>query len=116
MLVFLVYGWFVAGLFLENEWIESVTESYICLEACVFIFCMVPIIIKSVSKVRLAAHASAELMRVIDRVPKIKNLDGPAGSSITEVTLTDGIRFNGVTFKYPNAPEHAPKVLEGASF
>ena len=49
---------------------------------------------------------------LIDREPKIIN------SSVIskEITLSEGIKFEKVKFKYPTAPEAAPYVFTGSSF
>lgn len=51
-------------------------------------------------------------MRKIDRVPLIRDVPNDSRS----VTWTRGIMFEEVSFKYPNAVEHAPPILDKASF
>lgn len=52
------------------------------------------------------------VFEVIDRTPKIKDHE----KCISNVKIEKSIRFEGVTFKYPTAPEKIKNVLEGASF
>jgi ATP-binding cassette subfamily B (MDR/TAP) protein 1 len=49
---------------------------------------------------------------VIDRVPEIKDHTG----CVSSFNVSQGISFNGVTFRYPTAPENVKAVLEKISF
>jgi ABC-type multidrug transport system fused ATPase/permease subunit len=49
---------------------------------------------------------------VIDREPEI--IDRPDCKN--DYTLKEAIRFEGVTFKYPTAPDHVRNVLQNSSF
>lgn len=49
---------------------------------------------------------------VIDRVPEIRDHDKCSDS----FDITQNIRFENITFKYPTAPPNTKNVLEGANF
>jgi len=52
------------------------------------------------------------IFKVIDRVPAVRDRD----RNLREVSLSEQIRFDNVTFKYPTAPEKAPPVYRQANF
>lgn len=73
-------------------------------------------LIAALPNVQVIASAKIQgklIFDVIDRVPLIRNNDN---SQLQEMQLTNQIRFENVTFKYPTMlPEHRP-ILENASF
>ena len=60
-------------------------------------------------KAKVVGHT---IFDVIDRVPEIKDHD----KCVNDFNIREYIRFEGVTFKYPTAPDNAKKVLEQITF
>jgi ABC-type multidrug transport system fused ATPase/permease subunit len=59
-----------------------------------------------------ALAVGVRVFDVIDREPEI--IDRPDCKN--DYTLKEAIRFEGVTFKYPTAPDHVRNVLQNSSF
>ncbi|MEV4424491.1 ABC transporter ATP-binding protein [Streptomyces sp. NPDC049602] len=55
-----------------------------------------------------AATATERYFEVMDAAEEPETADGTVGGGVP-----DGVRFEGVSFRYPDAPEEAPPVLDG---
>lgn len=53
-----------------------------------------------------------EVITLIDRQPEIKSKP----DSVSDFHIGEGIRFEGLQFRYPTAAEHVSDVFQGASF
>ncbi|MFF2654114.1 ABC transporter ATP-binding protein [Streptomyces sp. NPDC058045] len=56
-----------------------------------------------------AASATRRYFEVLDERPELETAEEPADGGVPG----DGIRFEGVVFRYPDAPAGAPPVLDG---
>ena len=124
LLAFTLYAWALVGLFEENEWTtgwrngETVTvmETYICMQAFIFAFIFAPVVVTQAGYVAVAKRDAADLNRVIDREPLVRTPASKGALAVASISFNRGFRFEDVTFKYPNAPEHALEVFSNASF
>lgn len=79
LLVFLIYAWVAVSIFIENEWTNirtgdkhTVTECYICIEAIIYGFTMVPLLLGLTDKVSDGSTCGSKLAEMIDQAEAIK--------------------------------------------
>ena len=61
-----------------------------------------------------AQTSGHEVLKLIERVPKIKDKESNGSQDV--IKLDHGIQFNEVKFRYPTAPEHVKDVFSGVNF
>ena len=100
LFLFLLYAWGVFGVFIENDWINpttkephTVSECYTCMEALMYCFAMFPILLRLVPDIKSARLVGAELGRIIDRMPKIKNAYKNEIDNVQFINFADGVSF-----------------------
>ena len=119
MVGFTVTAWFTGFWFfkfgVENPRAgrpTSVADIVSCYQAIMFGMFTVISILNIYPMVVRALTSGHEVLKVIDRVPKIKDKDG--GKDV--IKLDHGIQFCNVEFRYPTAPEHVKDVFSGVNF
>ena len=79
LLLFLIYAWTIVGLFIENQWenvqsgeAHTVTECYICIEAIIYGFTMVPLLLGLTDKISEGSICGVNLSKMIDKAEGVQ--------------------------------------------
>ena len=118
---FYAYSLYVGSIFVENQSINSKTDEpysqkdvLSVLIALITGFIGLIAALPNVQSLMAAKTLGAHIFKVIERVPEVRNSDNMRRG--LGIQLSDQIKFDNVTFKYPTALEEHKPVLENASF
>lgn len=116
---------------------HTVTDCYICIEAVIYAFTMVPLLLGLTDRVSEGSTCGSNLSKMIDKSEAVeerrrlsfvkspveadleeRNSGEPIvkESALTEFTLSREIKVDKVSFRYPNCPDQSRFIFENISF
>jgi hypothetical protein len=113
---FVTFAWLITGMFEENDWSDchdfdckdpiTVTESFICMEAFIFVLMVFPVLISELRASQRCKKEFSSLIRFLDREPEIctvyRNEEGNAVKPVCNITYHRGVFFKHVSFRRPS--------------